>query len=178
MKLYLVRHGETDYNIEKKILGNTDLSLNAEGIKQGYYLKELLKNENIDIIISSPFLRSKQTAEIINENFELEIQFDDRICERNYGEFEGISIIDFDFVSFWEYNSKRIGTSETTEKFVNRVFDFLNDLKETYNGKKILIVAHGSTNLAISAYFAKTMPTNLMDISSKIESMEVNEYEY
>ncbi|MDD4188139.1 MAG: histidine phosphatase family protein [Bacilli bacterium] len=178
MKLYLVRDCETDYNAKKIIISTTDLPLNKNGVKQASFLRKQLINEKFDFIISSPLLRAKQTAEIINENLGLEIQFDNRIRERDYGEFEGINIDNFDFVSFWEYNNKKIGKTETSENFINRVFSFLNELKNKYEDKNILIVAHGSINIAISAYFAKEIPTNLLDVASIIESMEVNEYEY
>lgn len=66
MKILVVRHGLTDWNVERRIQGRTDVPLNQEGIKQAYVAKEKLKEEKIDLMVSSPLKRAKQTAEIIN----------------------------------------------------------------------------------------------------------------
>lgn len=67
MKFYVVRHGQTDWNAEGRIQGKTDIELNETGIEQARQLKELIKDYNIDLIISSPLKRTRKTAEIINE---------------------------------------------------------------------------------------------------------------
>lgn len=178
MKLSIVRHGETNYSSNKKLISTTDTLLNENGIKQSLYLRELLKNKEFDFIISSPLLRAKQTAKIINEVHKLKILYDNRLCERDYGEFEEMKIEDFDFVTFWECDNKNYERAESLVSFLNRTFSFFEELKNKCNDKKILIVAHGSINVALSAYFAKEIPNNLLDVSSKIENMEVIEYEY
>lgn len=65
MKLFLTRHGQTDWNIAQKIQGRTDIELNATGIRQAENTREKLLDETIDLIISSPLKRTKKTAEII-----------------------------------------------------------------------------------------------------------------
>lgn len=66
--IYLVRHGQTDWNIEHRIQGQTDVPLNATGRAQAVELSEKLSNFNIQKIISSDLSRAKETAEIINRN--------------------------------------------------------------------------------------------------------------
>ena len=66
MKIYVVRHGQTNWNVKGKIQGKSDIELNEKGIEQAKELKELIKNYDINLIISSPLKRAKQTAEIIN----------------------------------------------------------------------------------------------------------------
>ena len=68
MKLYLVRHGQTDWNVARKFQGDTDIPLNEKGIKQSYIVKEKLNNINIDLCISSPLSRALETAKIICDN--------------------------------------------------------------------------------------------------------------
>lgn len=89
MNLYVVRHGQTEWNIMKKMQGSVDIPLNEKGIEQAYITKKNLENISIDIIFCSPLKRAMQTAEVINQDRNLEIIYDERLRERNYGEFEG-----------------------------------------------------------------------------------------
>jgi len=89
--IYLVRHGQTDWNIEKKhTQGHTDIPLNENGKKQAEQLAQSISNLKIDKIISSDLLRAKETAEIINKKFGSPIFFDERMREINYGILERI----------------------------------------------------------------------------------------
>ena len=90
--IYLVRHGQTDWNIEKKTQGHTDIPLNENGRKQAQILAQSISNLKIDRIISSDLLRAKETAEIINERFGNNISLDERIREINYGLFDSLII--------------------------------------------------------------------------------------
>ena len=103
MKIYVTRHGQTDWNVQGKTQGRADIELNEVGIKQAKQTKEELKNIDIDLIICSPLKRAKKTAEIINEGRNIPIIFDDQIIERNFGEFEGEKI---KFDEFWDYKTK------------------------------------------------------------------------
>lgn len=89
--IYLVRHGQTDWNIENKTQGNTDIPLNYNGKKQAWIASNIMKNFKIDRIYSSDLSRAKETAEIINKNFNLDIILDRRLREINYGDLEGIN---------------------------------------------------------------------------------------
>ena len=75
----------------ERLKENAYIPLNERGKQQAHETKLNLKNINFDIIICSPLIRAKQTAEIINSDRNLTIIFDDRLRERNYGEFEGTS---------------------------------------------------------------------------------------
>ena len=66
MYLYVIRHGQTDWNLEKKLLSITDIPLNESGIEQCKEAEELVRNLNYDIVFCSPKIRTKQTMEIIN----------------------------------------------------------------------------------------------------------------
>ena len=65
-------------------------AINNTGIKQAEKTRDLIKNEKIDLILCSPLKRARQTAEIINQNRNINMVIDERISERNFGEFEGI----------------------------------------------------------------------------------------
>ena len=84
--IYLTRHGQTDWNVQKKVMGRCDEPLNEKGREQAKQTKELLSDINFDLIICSPLLRAKETAQIINQDRNIKIEYDDRIIERDFGE--------------------------------------------------------------------------------------------
>ena len=90
MKIYYVRHGQTDLNLAKKMQGGgTEKELNETGVSQAYNTKKELENVKYDLVICSPMKRAKQTAEIINEGRDIPIITDERIRERKLGDYEG-----------------------------------------------------------------------------------------
>ena len=88
MYIYVIRHGQTDWNVEHKLLSHTDLPLNEEGRRQCEEAQKVIKNLDYNLVISSPRLRTRQTLEIVNTK-NIETIFDDRLVERDVGEFEG-----------------------------------------------------------------------------------------
>ena len=93
MIFYLVRHGQTDWNTEKRMQGHADIPMNETGIKQINELAENIAKEGIifDRLIASPLERAKKSAEIIAEKtgFKKEIIFDIDFIERDCGKLEG-----------------------------------------------------------------------------------------
>ena len=86
--IYIVRHGETNYNVEGRYAGRIDVPLNDNGIKQAYLIKEKLKDIKFDKVFSSPLKRAYETATIICGD-KYNIIKDDRLIERSNGELEG-----------------------------------------------------------------------------------------
>lgn len=178
MEILLTRHGQTEWNVLKKVQGKVDIELNATGIKQAEETALKLKNTAIDIIISSPLKRARQTAEIINKEKNLPIIIDDRISERDFGEFEGMSTMDFDFNAFWSYKqNNKYNKAENIRMFFKRVYDFLDDIKEKYKGKKILIVSHGGISIPIKCYF-NGIPEMYSLLPLCIDNCEVASFNY
>ena len=90
MKIYVTRHGQTDYNKDEIILGVTDLPLNETGMAQARELAENVeKLGDVDIIIASPMKRALTTAQAVADRCGLEIIVDERLREWDYGGFEG-----------------------------------------------------------------------------------------
>ena len=154
MEILLTRHGQTEWNLLKKLQSKTNIELNETGVEQAKKIKEKLKNTNIDIIICSPLKRAIQTAEIINEERNLPIILDNRISERDFGEFEGKFDTEFDLDSFWNYKQNVMyNRAENISDFFNRIYSFLNDIQEKYKEKRILIVSHLGVSIPIRCYF-------------------------
>ena len=92
MKIYFIRHGETIWNKEKKIQGQSDIPLNEYGRELAHITADALKDIPFDIVYSSPLIRAKETAEILTKNRNLEIHEDSRLVEMSFGEGEGESL--------------------------------------------------------------------------------------
>ncbi len=157
-KLYVVRHGQTEWNVLKKMQGSIDIPLNENGIAQAEQTKNNLKNIDFDIILCSPLARARQTAQTINKEKNLNIIFDDRLRERNYGEFEGASKASFNYNDFWAYNKNlKYQKAENVQDFFGRISDFLDDIKNKYPNKSVLVVCHAGVIKAIECYANKML---------------------
>src|SRR3990172_8408752 len=88
--IYIVRHGETEWNIKGVMQGHSDSPLTKTGEKQAHQIAEELKEIHFDEIFSSDALRAKRTAEIIALERKMAVQAKTALRERNYGEFEGL----------------------------------------------------------------------------------------
>lgn len=149
MMLYVVRHGETVWNVDHRVQGQTDVPLTDNGRKQACELKELVSNLNIDVVISSPLERARETAKIIIDN-RLPVNTDDRIIERDWGLNEGEVVDLVDTVDCWNFSLNTKGLEhEKVQDLMRRVSDFLEDIKVRYSDKNVLVVAHSAILRAI-----------------------------
>ena len=155
MKIYSTRHGQTEYNRLDLILGSTDIPLNGTGIEQAEILaSNVALIKSLDIIISSPMLRAKETAMKVAERCNIPIIIDERLREWNYGEFEGKSRYVDGFADNKLEFAVRMGKSgESMIQLSHRVYSALDDIIEKYNNKNVLIVSHGGVCRVIETYF-------------------------
>lgn len=149
LELVLVRHGETDSNIKGTYLGWTDVELNARGIEQARTAKEKLHGAAIDGIFSSPLLRAKQTAEIINESFTVEIQWVDALKERNFGAWDNLTykeIVDRypEEHDLWtkDWINYCMAEGESSIQAFRRVIGFVDELVTKHKKGTFLLVTH------------------------------------
>lgn len=144
MILYLVRHGQTDKNKYGLIQGVTESDLSKKGIEDAKELQELVNSLKIDVVISSPLRRARDTAKIITNN-KYPINIDDRIIERDWGLCEGCSIEDVDTVKCWNfYINTNDNQIERVQDFMKRVSEFIEDIRIKYSDKKVLVVTHSA----------------------------------
>ena len=170
--IYIVRHGETDYNVEGRYGGRIDVELNAKGIEQAYAIKEALKDIKFDIVISSPLKRAYKTATIITDT---EITIDDRIIERDNGELEGK--LKQDCPTNIDFNNLNTGYGiESIIDFRKRIFNFLDEITKEYEGKNVLIVTHAGVGIYARCYFEGEPKDNDYSIY-KIKNCEVIKYD-
>ena len=170
MKIYYVRHGQTDWNLAKKMQGGgTEKELNSTGIEQANKTKKELENAKYDIVICSPMHRAIQTAEIINKDKNVQMITDERIRERKLGDYEGRDVTEEMENNIWDYKlNYNIPNGENLHDFEKRIDEFFDDIQEKYHDKSVLIVAHGGIAKVIKAHlYGMPKSQNLSEIEMK-----------
>lgn len=148
--IYLVRHGETDWNLFKRCNGCTDTYLNQTGINQAKFLAENLRNIDFDVCFCSPQTRARQFCKIIYDG---QILFDDRLIEIICGEFEGMEETEEMMKSFWQAIKTGDKGTENFQAFIKRNCDLCDSIVNDYKGKNVLIVTHAANARVINYYF-------------------------
>lgn len=170
--IYIVRHGETDFNVEGRYGGRIDVPLNENGIKQAKMVSENLKNIKFDKVFSSPLIRAYQTAQIIYKG---EIIKDDRLIERDNGDLEGKLKTEIkDYIDFNDPNETKYNI-ESIIDFRNRINNFLDEITQKYSGENILIVTHAGVGIYARCYFEGEPDSNNYQ-KYKIKNCEVINY--
>ncbi|MGI6001433.1 histidine phosphatase family protein [Lachnoclostridium sp. An131] len=155
MQIYIIRHGETDWNTKRLLQGATDIPLNQNGIEVAKLTSAALKEVPFDIIYTSPLQRAVQTAEIMRGDREIPVILDDRLKEISFGPYEGLccsregySIPDPEFVNFFtdpaHYTPPEGG--ESIAELCVRTTDFLTELirNPDMQDKTVLLSGHGA----------------------------------
>lgn len=155
MRLYFVRHGETDWNVGKRLQGRTDIPLNQKGVDLAKATGRALRDVPFSRAFTSPLRRAFKTAELILEGREVPIIPDRRIIEIAFGEYEGLctreegfEIPDPGFLNFFhnpsEYQPPEGG--ESFEELMARTREFIQDItaREEWEEERILITTHGA----------------------------------
>lgn len=157
MRLFVTRHGETEYNKKELILGTTDVPMNFTGVEQSMRLAGTLKQMGkVDIIFCSPLTRAKETAQQANSMTLAPVKYDNRLREWDYGEFEGKPRNTEGFAeNKREFAAPMGNTGEPLLHLAHRVYSLLDEVIANYGrtDKNVLIVAHGGVCRVIETYF-------------------------
>lgn len=158
--LYIVRHGETVWNTEKRMQGRHDSSLTERGVEQAELLAERLKNINFSVIYSSPLGRTVKTSQIIGLQRNLPIIKEDRLIEMDLGDWEGLTQEQIlkkneeQLYNFW--NKPQLYISDGGEEFSDvrkRIKPLIKDIENKHDNEKILLVTHSITLKTIMSNF-------------------------
>ena len=163
MQLYIVRHGQTDWNKVRKLQGLTDIQLNENGRRVAIDLGDKLEQEGVtfDEIFSSPLIRAYETACLIRGRQNVPITRDERIREISFGVSEGMDYEtwmreDNPQRAFFTEPHKYIPPQdgETIEEVQARGREFLQQVIEPLYGQaeRVMIVAHGAMNKGLMCY--------------------------
>lgn len=176
MILYLIRHGETDLNKQKRLQGQTDIPLNEYGRELARITGQALREVKFDAVFSSPLFRAVETAEIIMGNRDCPFYTDGRIQEISFGDYEGMCykgtagaeeipcVPDADFLNFFRAPELYVTppNGESFKEVIARTGDFYRELTHNslYRERTVLISTHGC---ALKALLANMRPTKIRD---------------
>lgn len=176
MNIYLIRHGETDWNLKGKVQGREDIPLNDTGRMQAKKCAMALQNTGIKTIIASPLTRAVETANIIsNCSDSIELIIDEGLIERDFGDMSGMT---YDrrkyFDTFWNEE-----TMEPLDKLSKRLMACIHKYAARLKGQDIVMVSHGaainSVIMALSEGEQGSGKTRLKNACISILTYEDNE---
>lgn len=155
MQLYMIRHGETDWNVKRRLQGRSDIPLNEEGRRLAGVTAEALKDIPFTKIYTSPLNRAYETAMLIKGDRDIPVITEPRIIEISFGEYEGLccgkenyNIPDPEFLNFFdnpqEYKAPK--GAEHIAELCERTADFLEEIvhNKSMENDTILVSTHGA----------------------------------
>lgn len=155
-KIYITRHGETEYNLLKRMQGSIDTQLSERGMEQAARLRDRLAGVAFDRVLASPLQRARVTAETILENRPEKLEFFDELKEMDFGFMQGK---DYDFLGreypelYRQYCEApaefQIPEGESFRGFRDRVEPIMREIESVKETETMLIVCHGITKLIL-----------------------------
>jgi probable phosphoglycerate mutase len=162
LNLYITRHGETQWNTEKRLQGWLNSPLTEKGTLQGQLLNKAVKMYNISKIYSSPSERALKTAKAARGKLEIEIELMDELKEMNMGDWEGRTLEEIrakepeNFENYWTRPQLFVKNSgEDFFELVSRTRRAVEKILEENNEGDILIVTHGVTLKSLLSHFTQ-----------------------
>ncbi|MCB2178568.1 histidine phosphatase family protein [bacterium] len=149
LRVFIVRHGQTEWNLQHRYLGHTDRPLNAVGKAQAQGVVQAFKNVPLDEIITSPLQRAAEIAHMVAEDHNLQPVVDERIREFSFGIFEGLTFEEArqqyprQFAAWLDDYEQPPDQGEKLTSLYARTRLFLQDLQQAHFGKQVLVVSHG-----------------------------------
>jgi len=182
---FVMRHGEADGNAANILKSSVDEPnhLTEKGKKQAQEAAQKLKKEGIDIVVTSPFVRTQETANIVREELGLSgeaVVVDKRLCEIDMGDFNGRPVDDW-YAYFSDHESsrleKRFPNGESGRDVRGRVADMLKEVEQKFTGKRVLFVTHDTTAWQLIAVAEHTPLKEVEDDinNTSLETGEVRE---
>lgn len=159
--VYLTRHGQTLWNIDRRLQGTGNSKLTELGINQAKSLRDRLKDIDIDVIYTSPLERAFETAKILKGDKEIKIINKNELREISFGEYEGSTEIELlkqgrgeEIKKIFNGDIKvKSPGGESLEELYHRISSGIEEILNIEDGKNILIVSHGMSLRVIINYF-------------------------
>lgn len=182
--ILLIRHGQTDWNLNGRWQGHTDVPLNQTGIEQAEALAQRLADWPISHLYSSDLQRASQTAVILGEKLGIEPMVDPIWRERDVGAFGGLTSLEVAeaFPDIWaqrQYGILEPPQGEPYEAMHQRAGEALSRLFSSHNGDMVAVVSHGGLLHAVAAHVLGTEARSYGRISFRgntgLSIIEVND---
>ena len=183
MRLILVRHGETEWNRQSRIIGHTEIALNETGRKQAVLLAQALRNEKVSAIYASPLQRTRETAAEISRVLGVAVKFDDAFKEIAAGDIDGLTFEEVaerhgDFFKHWMRGDPllRLPGGESFTDLRDRTWPALQRIVGEHNDGDVIVVSH---TLAIMSIISSALEMNIVDfrrIRLNVASISILEF--
>ncbi|MEM1311748.1 MAG: histidine phosphatase family protein, partial [Cyanobacteria bacterium P01_H01_bin.153] len=189
-RLLLVRHGETEWNRQKRFQGQIDIPLNENGRRQGQQAAEFLKSVKIDAAVSSSLSRPKETAELILQHHPgVALETTDGLKEIGHGEWEGLYEHEIEsgypgMLKQWQEQPETVDmpgeSGENLEQVWARAIATWNDIVAKYSGTEkpvtVLVSAHDAINKALLCHIAGLGPESFWQFKQGNGAVSVIDY--
>ena len=182
-KVYLVRHGQTEWNKKLTFRGKIDIPLNEMGHREAEAISEALKDKNIEVIYTSPLRRSIETTEPIAKLFHLEIVPIEGLIDISYGDWEGLTFNEVkkrysDQYKKWEKRPDlvRFPNGETLNEVRDRSFRAFKNIVKENPGKSILITPHRVINKVLICSILGLSNSHFWEIKQDTGCINLIEY--
>lgn len=158
MRLYLTRHGQTEWNVEGRVQGRSDVPLTEEGLRQARELAARLAQtqdgpDHVDLVVSSPLSRARVTAEVVCEALCVPLEVAPELTEQSFGAFEGVSNKDPRFQAAKGAFFERFEGGESFLDVAARVYPYLDRLRAAHAREGVLMVTHNGICRVVQSYF-------------------------
>lgn len=167
--IYVIRHGETDWNKNQRFQGQTDIKLNDLGREQAIKLRPLVQQLQIESVYASPLSRALETAELATQDLKISIQKDDRLRETNIGDAEGLTADEIlqrfgqDSLTKWRSYEERLldyhfTNGESKRQLMYRTRQVFLDIAGNSNRHSVAVFSHGMLMRAMTFVFGEGLP--------------------
>lgn len=177
MSIYVIRHGQTDYNVKNVYQGQKDIHLNETGIEQAKEVAKKFENMHVDVILVSPLSRAKETAKYVSEVTGVLPIVEEGLIERSFGDMEGRpNCKECNLAMLLDYDKNYdIFHVEPIQTLFKRVADCMTKIINEYKGKDVVLVTHAGVAQAIECYF-HGMPEDKNIEKLALKNGEVRKY--
>lgn len=179
MRILIVRHGETEENIHQVLQGQSHNALSKNGKLQASALAKRLKGERIDGLYSSDLKRARETSEIISEATMLPIIYMEELRERNYGEFQGKAVKDYELavsVSGLDNHLFRPTGGESYGELEQRVISAFQSIVVDHKNEVVMMVSHSGPIKILLKLLLSASHANLFPIEQQNACINIIDY--
>lgn len=169
--LYLVRHGQTDWNVEGRWQGQADVPLNERGRQQAAHIARSLSEVGLVAIYSSDLIRAHETAGVLADLTGLEVQLDPRLREIHQGQWQGLLVTDIEEQYGREFRRRRNDPlnvappgGETVLQVRERVVDAIQDIVQQHPHERVAVVSHGFALAVIQVHYQNRPVTDAWEL--------------
>jgi len=162
--IYLVRHGETEWNRQQRMQGRLDSRLTTQGREHARINGELLAREAVERMVVSPLGRTRETAQLILDGYPIPVAYDERLVERHSGDWEGLTIDEIAqrYPDEWDARGRdpfhhRPPAGENLPDMLRRIAPLADQLQE-WPVRKLAIVSHGISGRVLLTHFLGLEP--------------------